>query len=105
MWWIISLIGLVLLVIEAVMTTFLLLIVLNGFTSLPDALVNIYLVCTCGLLLLLSLLGGYLAKKLAQISPLPLWLAGVLTTMVNLVIIPVLLFVLTFGLLAAFGMI
>jgi len=103
MWWIISLISLVLLVIEAVLTTFFVMIALNGFSSLPNALVIIYLACTCGLLPILSLLAGWLAKKLSGSSPLPLWLTGTLTTIVNLVIIPILLFVLTFGLLAAFG--
>jgi hypothetical protein len=104
MWWIISLISLFLLAVEALVTTFFVMVALNGFPSLPDALVIIYLVCAGGLLLALSGLAGFLARKLADVSRVPLWLGGILTTLVSLVILPVLMFVLTFGLLAGFGM-
>ena len=105
MWWLISLIALVLLAIEAVMVTFFLLIALNGFPSLPDAFAIIYLVCTCGLIPVLSLLGGFLAKKLSETNPLPLWPAGILTMIASVVIMPILLIGLTVVLLLAFGMI
>lgn len=103
MWWIISLIGLVLFAIEAVITTFFLLIALNGFPSLPNALVVIYLVSGCALVLALSFLAGWLAKKLTQSGSLPLWFAGVLTTIGSLVLLPIVLSVWTFGLLLIFG--
>jgi hypothetical protein len=65
MWWIISLIGLVLFAVEAVVTTFFLLVALNGFPSLPDVLVVIYLVSGCAFVLGLSFLAGWLANRLA----------------------------------------
>jgi hypothetical protein len=103
MWWIISLIGLVLFAMEAMVTTFFLLVALNGFPSLPDALVVIYLASGCAFVLGLSFLAGWLAKKLAQSSSLPLWFAGFLTTTGSLVLLPIVLSVWTFGLLLIFG--
>ena len=105
MWWVISLIALVLLFIEAVSVTFFLMVALNGFPSLPDAFAIIYLVFTCGLVLALSLLAGLMAKRFSERNSLPLGLAGMLTVVVGLVMVPVLLCGLTFGLLLAFGMI
>jgi hypothetical protein len=105
MWWVVSLIALVLLIIEAVSVTFFLMVALNGFPSLPDAFVTIYFASTCGLLLALSLLSGLLAKKFSEIKSVPLQYAGVLTIIASLVIVPILLSGLTFGLLLAFGMI
>ncbi|MAU01320.1 MAG: hypothetical protein CL608_29620 [Anaerolineaceae bacterium] len=104
MWWIISLIGLVLFAMEAVVTTFFLLVALNGFPSLPNALVAIYVVSGCASVLGLSFLAGWLAKKLAQSGSLPLWFAGVLTTMGSLVLLPIVLAVWTFTLLLMFGL-
>jgi hypothetical protein len=105
MWWIVSLTALILLAIEAVMVTFVLMVALNGFPSLPDAFAIIYLACTCGLIAAVSLLDGFLAKKLSETNPLPLWLAGTMTTIVSVVNIPILLIGLTVVLLLAFGMI
>ncbi len=105
MWWVYPLIALVWLVIEAVAVTFFLIVALNGFPTLPDAFVGIYLTCTCGLLPALSLLVGFLAKKFSEINPPSLERVGVLTIMVSSVILPILLCGLTFGLLLAFGMI
>lgn len=105
MWWIISLIALVLLVIEAVMVTFFVMVALNGFPSLPDAFAIIYLVCTCGLILVSSCLDGFLAKKLSETHSLPLLPAGILTMAVSVVIVPILLVGLTVVLLLAFRMI
>jgi hypothetical protein len=101
--WIIALISLVLLLIEAVVTTFFLMIALNGLPSIPDALVNSYLVCTCGLLPILGLLSGFLAKQISGWTAVPLWGSGLITTVIGLAIMPIALFVLAFGLLAAFG--
>ncbi|PKN93696.1 MAG: hypothetical protein CVU44_07720 [Chloroflexi bacterium HGW-Chloroflexi-6] len=103
-WLIISGIALVLLAVEAVVSTFFILILLNGYTSLPDAISNIYLACTCGLLPALSLAAGFSAKKISEISQIPLWLVGSMAVGIMLVIVPIVLFVLTFVLLGAFGM-
>lgn len=103
MWWIISLISLVLFAVEAMITTFFLLVALNGFPSLPDAMVIVYLLSSCAFVLGLSFLAGWLANRLAQSGRLPLWFAGVLTTVGSLVLLPVALSVWTFGLLLLFG--
>ena len=106
MWWIISLIALVLLFLGAVVVTFLLMVALNGFPSLPDAFVYVYLVFICVLLPALSLLAGYLAKKYSDRNPnMPLWVAGLLATVASLAVLPILLCGLTFGVLVAFGMV
>ena len=105
MWWTISLIALAWLAIEAVTITFVLMVALNGFPSLPDAFAIIYLVCTCGLVLVLSWLNGFLAEKLSENKPLSLWSAGVLTIIGSTVVMPILLVGLTVVLLVAFGMI
>ena len=46
---------------------------------------------------------GRFDEKLAGASRMPLWLAGIITTGASLMVVPVLLFVLTFVLLIAFG--
>lgn len=100
--WIITLTSLLLLIVEAGMTIFILLIMLNGYPSLPDAMPKIFLACSGCLLLALSLLNGWLSKK---VSPsIPMWIAGILMTTLSLIIIPIALFVLTFVLLGAFRM-
>ena len=106
MWWGVSLMALVLLALEAAMVTFVLLVALNGFSSLPDVLGILYLVCTGGSIPLLSWLDGSLAIKLSETHPsLPLWLAGLMTTTVSVVYFPLLPIGLTVVLLLAFGMI
>lgn len=105
MWWIIiSVIALVVLVIEAVLSGMMVLVMLNGYMSIPDAMVNIYLACNCGLVPVLSLLAGWGAKKLSEVTPMPLWLGGVILTVVALIVLPIVLFVLAFVLLGAFGL-
>lgn len=101
---IIPAITLVALVIVAVLTTLALMVVLNGYPSVPDAIMFIYLACSCGLLPALSLLVGFSAQKISEISPIPAWVAGIGLALVALVVLPVILFVLTFALLAIFGM-
>jgi hypothetical protein len=101
---IIPAITLVVLVIEAVLTTLVLMVVLNGYPSLPDAIMFIYLACSCGLLPALSLLVGFSAQKISEISPIPAWAAGIGLVIVALVVLPVILFGLTFTLLGIFGM-
>jgi ABC-type uncharacterized transport system YnjBCD permease subunit len=103
-WLIISGIALVLLAAEAVASTFIILILLNGYTSLPDAVSNLYLACTCGLLPTLSLVAGFSAKKISDLSQIPQWLVGFVMIGTTLVIVPIVLFILTFILLGAFGM-
>ena len=105
MWWVYSLIALVWLVFEAIAVTFFIMVALNGFSSLPDAFAYIYLVCTCGLLPILSLLAGLLAKKFSETKSQPLERTGVLAVIASSVILPILMCGLTFGLLLAFGMI
>lgn len=101
---IIPAITLVVLVVEAVFTSLVLLVALNGYPSLPDAIAAIYLACTCGLLPALSLLVGFSAQKVSEISPIPAWAAGIGLIVAALVILPVIQFGLTFTLLAIFGM-
>ena len=105
MWWIISLTALVLLFIEAATVTFVVMVALNGFPSLPDALAIIYLTCTFGVIAALSWLDAFIARKLSETNPLPLWLTGTMTITVSVVIAPILLIGLTVVLLLAFGMI
>jgi len=104
MWWIISLLLIPPLIVDAVVTTFILMVMLNGYPSLPDALVNLYLVCACALIPGLSLLAGFLAKKLSEVGKLSLGFGGVLTGTAALTFLPIILIALTFVLLAAFGM-
>jgi hypothetical protein len=104
-WWIISLIALPLLAIEAVMVTFVLMVALNGFPSLPDAFAIIYLVCTGGLIPVLSWLAGFAAKKRSETNPPSLWSTGVVTIIASTVIFPILLVGLTVVLLVSFGMV
>ena len=103
MWWVISLISLIVLGITEMMTTFVLLIVLNGYPTLPENLVAIYVVTSCGLLPTVSLLNGLLAKKLSENPSRSLENAGIMTITISVLIVPIILFVLAFGLLAIFG--
>jgi hypothetical protein len=105
MWWIVSLAALILLAIVAAMVTFVLMVALNGFPSLPDAFPILYLIVTGGLVPVLSLLDGYLAKKLSEANSLPLWAAGMMAITVSAVCLPIPLIGLTVVLLLAFGMI
>jgi hypothetical protein len=105
MWWMVSLAALIVLAIVAGMVTFVVMVALNGYPSLPDALAIIYLVFTGGLVPVLSLLDGYLAKKLSEAHPLPLWAAGIMTITVSVIYLPILLIGLTVVLLLAFGLI
>jgi hypothetical protein len=104
LWWIISLIALPLLVVQAVLTTVLLIIMLNGYPFLPDAMPVIYAVCTSSLLLALSLACGLAPKKLAQSTSMPMWASGMLMMLAGLMMLPIALCLLTFALLGAFGM-
>lgn len=102
-WIVISVIALVLLLVDGAITSVFVLIMLNGYMSLPQAMDAIYLTCGGGLILLLSFFCGFGAKKLAESTPIPTWLGGVILTGIALVIVPVFLFVLTFVLLGLFG--
>jgi hypothetical protein len=105
MWWIIPLAALILLAIVAAMATFVVMVALNGYPSLPDAFAIIYLIFTGGLVPALSLLDGYLAKKLSEANSLPLWFTGTVAITVSAVMMPILLIGLTVVLLLVFGLI
>ena len=94
-----------LLLIVAVVVTFVLMVALNGFTNLPDPIGVIYLAFACGSVPVLSVLAGLLAKEISEGDPGRLWLAGTLTTIASLVVLPIFLCLLTAVLLSAFGMI
>lgn len=104
MWWIISVILLPLMIVDAGVITFGLMVMLNGYTSIPDALVTIYLVSMVGLVIGLSLLAGVLARKIAARGKIPLWVSGLPTGLAALVLLPVGLVSLTFVLMIVFGM-
>jgi hypothetical protein len=105
MWWIIITLLLILpLAVEAAATTVFVIIMLNGYPSLPDDMVLLYGIATISLVPGLSLGAGFLAKSLSDFFPIPLWLTGSVTGLVTLLAYPVILIALTFALLAAFGM-
>jgi hypothetical protein len=104
MWWVVSLILAPLLLGAALVTTLLLMVALNGYPSIPDALVGIYLAAAFILTPSLSVMGGRMADKLAQGGRMPLWLAGIPSGAAVLVLLPILLGVLIFILMAVFGL-
>lgn len=104
MWLIISLLLILLLSFEGVVSTFFVIIMLNGYSSLPDALVNLYLASAVVMLLSLGFGAGFVAHKWAALRPISLWASGSLSGFVALVLYPPLLITLIFGLLAMFGM-
>ncbi|MBN1919823.1 MAG: hypothetical protein JW892_01150 [Anaerolineae bacterium] len=104
MWLIVSLLLILPLIAEAVVTTFVLMVMLNGYTGLPDTLVNIYLASAAALIPGLALGAGFAAQKWAASRSIPLWTSCSLSGLVVLVLYPPFLIVLTFGLLAVFGM-
>ena len=104
MWWIVSLVALVVSTIEAVAVTFVVMVALNGFPSLANAFAFLYLACTGGVMLVMSLLDGFLAKKFSEATSLPLWFAGVVTVTIGAMVMPVLLIGLTGVLMLAFDM-
>ena len=104
MWWIISLILILPLIIGAVVTTFILTIMLNGYPGLPDGMINLYLICICSLIPVLSLLAGFLAQKIADRRSISLLFSGILTGLAVVTLFPVMLVTLTFVLLVSYGM-
>ncbi len=101
---IVSLILFLPLLIEAALATFFIMIMLNGYSSLPDAMVAFYLTCALFLVGGFSVVAGWLAKRLSSALTAPLWLGGILIGWVVVLLLPVSLIVLTFGLLAVFGL-
>jgi hypothetical protein len=104
MWWVVSLVLAPLLFMSALITTFLIMVALNGYPSIPDALAGIYLVAALVLTPSLSVMAGRMAGKLSKGRGMPLWLAGLPSGAAALALLPIILGVLTFILLAAFGM-
>lgn len=103
-WYIVSVILFLLLFGVAVLSTLFVVIMLNGYPSLPDAMVTLYLTGTLFLVIGFSVAAGWLAKKLSSALAAPFWLGGILIGWVVILLLPVSLFVLTFGLLAVFGL-
>ncbi len=103
-WYIVSVILFLPLFVVAVLSTVFVMIMLNGYPSLPDAMVTLYLTGATFLIIGFSIVAGWLAKKLSSTISVPLWLSGVLTGGVFMVVMPFALLVLTFGLLAVFGL-
>ncbi len=104
MGWLVALVLVPFLALTAMVTTFVLMIVLNGYPSLPGAMVNVYLISAGLLIPGLSILAGFLAQKVSARRGLSLWIGGLLIGAAASVVLPVILFGLTFALLAAFGM-
>jgi hypothetical protein len=103
-WLISSAIAFVLLSAQAILATFALMIFLNGYPSIPDAMVIIYLGCTGGIVPALSLLVGWGIKKAAEKTTIRAWLAGIGLAALLILILPAILAGLAFALLAGFGM-
>ncbi|MBN1370896.1 MAG: hypothetical protein JW987_02970 [Anaerolineaceae bacterium] len=103
-WIIVSIAMFPLLLIEAVLSTFFIMVMLNGYPSLPDLMVAFYLTGALFLVIGSSLAVGWLAKKLSGALAAPLWLGGILVGGGFITIMPFALLVLTFGLLAVFGL-
>jgi hypothetical protein len=103
-WWGLSLAALVLLGAEAMAVTFVVIVALNGYPSIPDAFAIIYLVYAFVLVVGSSLLVGLLAKRLSEASSKPVGLAGMWPLVVSIVIVPVHLVGLTVVLLLAFDL-
>lgn len=103
-WIIVSIAMFPILLLEAVLSTFLVMVMLNGYQSLPDLMVAFYLTGTVFLVIGSSLAVGWLAKKLSRGLAAPLWLGGILVGGGFITIMPFALLVMTFGLLAVFGL-
>ncbi len=105
MWLIIVVIAFALLSCEVAVTSIIILIMLNGFPRLPDGFIAIYALFTMVMVTGLSFLSGFLAWKLSEKGHISLPISGVITILISIIIAPVSLFVLTFVLLYAYGMI
>lgn len=88
MWWIVSLVTLIILMPLAVAEAFMAMIMANGYMGNTDPMVFSYLACQGLSLLAFSLLSGLLAKLLKTRFALPLWLGGgvavILTSLLQL---------------------
>jgi hypothetical protein len=104
MWMIVTVVALLFLSGSAMLSTLFVIIMLNGYPSLPDGIVILYGCCAFGLLPVLSLASGFTSKKINEISAIPTWLAGIALIIIANVIVPFVLIGFTFVLLAAFGM-
>jgi len=90
--------------VDLVVTTIFLMVMLNGYPSLPDGFILLYLGGAIGLVAGLSLLIGWVSKKLEDTLKIPIFAGGPLIGATALVLLPVSLVSLTFTLLGAFGM-
>jgi hypothetical protein len=105
MGWVISLVSGILLLGEALVVTFALMILTDGVTQPPDAFVYLYLAFTLVLVVVGGVLDGLLAKRLSERKSLPLWGAGLATMAASLVIFPTLQCGISAVLLVAFDVI
>ncbi len=105
MWFVITLLAFILLSVEVVITTFCILILLNGFPTLPDAFVTIYLTSSCFLILFFSAVDGVIAKIVSLWKPSGQWYAGVTMVLLSLIAMPILLIGLIAMLLSLFNMV
>ncbi len=103
MWIVIGLVGLVVVSITSVISTLFVIVMLNGFTSLPDDMVLLYGGCAFGLGPLFGLLSGLASKKISEISSIPAWLAGIGFISAFTTLTPFVLVGFTLFLLVAFG--
>ena len=77
MWWIVSLVTLVVFIPLMVAEAFLAMVLANGYMGNTDPMAISYLICQAGGVLLLSLLSGLLAKILTERFSMPLWASGI----------------------------
>ena len=103
-WLIVSMVTVILLLAQAGLTTFVLMVALNGYPSIPDAMVNTYLTCACGSIPSLAFLSGWAAKKVSEKTKIPAGLAGIGFAGLAILLLPAILAGVTFALLAGFGL-
>jgi hypothetical protein len=102
---VIAVVALVSVSITSLFSTLFVIIMLNGYPSLPDDMVLLYAGCAFGIGPALALIiSGLASKKINKISPIPTWLAGIGLVILANISAPFILVGYTFVLLAAFGM-
>jgi len=107
MWIVVTVIAVVALVsvsITSLFSTLFVIIMLNGYPSLPNDMILLYAGCAFGIGPVFALISGFASKKINDISPIPAWLAGIGLIIIANFSAPFILVGYTFMLLAAFGM-
>ena len=103
MWIVVGLVGLISVSITAAVSTLFVIVMLNGFTLLPDEMVILYAGCAFGLGPLFGLLSGLASKKISEMSSIPAWLVGIGFISAFTALTPFVLVGFTLFLLVAFG--